>query len=254
MQFYLGAHQPQWLSRTYLPLFVSDARLRGRKTLPRAQAPWALDSGGFSQLFLHTSWPDGAERVYVEHVRRYRDEIGQLEWAAPQDWMCEPFMLAKTGLDLSEHQRRTVVNYLILRSLDSSLPFIPVLQGYERDDYLRCIDLYAQHGVSLSGRVGIGTICRRQGTREAGAIVRAVHAAIPAAALHVFGAKITGLAQYADALGSADSMAWSYHARRRPPMQGHSHKSCANCLPFAASWYEHVWSRCEIVQPPLFAA
>jgi hypothetical protein len=29
-----------------MPLFVCDRRLRGYKTLPRAAAPWALDSGG----------------------------------------------------------------------------------------------------------------------------------------------------------------------------------------------------------------
>ena len=251
MRFYLGTHQPGWLTRTDVPLFISEMRLRDRKSLPRAQGAWALDSGGFSQLSLHGAWPDGADRLYVEHVRRYRDEIGSLDWAAPQDWMCEPIMLKKTGLSVAEHQRRTVRNFLALRSLDASLPFVPVLQGWERDDYLRCIDLYDAHGVTLAGRVGIGTVCRRQGTRDAEAIVRSVKRAIPATALHVFGAKITGLERYADALGSADSMAWSYHARRRPVLAGHTHRNCANCLPFAAAWREHVVSGCAIVQPPL---
>src|SRR6185437_10883962 len=164
MQFYLGAHHPGWLAQTDAPLFVSEKRLEGRKTFPRAAGMWALDSGGFSQLMMHAGWPDGAERRYVEHVNRYRDEIGGMEWAAPQDWMCEPFMVAKTGLSIAEHQRRTVENYLTLRGLDDSLPFIPVLQGWERDDYLRCIDLYGRYDVRLVGRVGIGTVCRRQGT------------------------------------------------------------------------------------------
>lgn len=252
MQFYLGTHQTGWLARTRVPLFISEKRLEERKSLPRALARWALDSGGFSQLFLHASWPQGSERRYVEHVRRYRDEIGGLDWAAPQDWMCEPVMIGKTGLSIGEHQRRTVVNYLTLRSLDSSLPFVPVLQGFERDDYLRCIDLYAAHGVTLTGRLGIGTVCRRQGTQEAEYIVRSIRHALPAAQIHVFGAKITGLAKYADALGSADSMAWSYHARRRPPMPGHPHKNCANCLPFAAGWYEQVLQRSAVVQAPLW--
>ena len=253
MRFYLGTHQPQWLARSALPLFVSEARLRERKRLPRAHVPWALDSGGFSQLFLHANWPDGCERVYVEHVRRYADEIGHLEWAAPQDWMCEPVMLQRTGLTVEEHQRRTVRNVVQLRSIANDLPFVPVLQGWHRDDYLRCIDLYEQAGVSLTGRVGIGTVCRRQGTREAEHIVRSVHAALPAAHLHLFGAKITGLARYADAIASADSMAWSYHARRRPPLPGHSHKNCANCRAFAEDWFQHVLRMCEVVQPPLFA-
>ena len=240
MRFYLGTHQTQWLDRTDVPLFISERRLEQRTSLPRARGAWALDSGGFSQLFLHASWPVDSEQTYVEHVRRYRDEIGNLEWAAPQDWMCEPFMLEKTGLSVQEHQLRTVDNYMTLRSLDDSLPFIPVLQGYERDDYLHCIDLYRQHGISLAGRVGIGTVCRRQGTREAEQIVRAIHAEIPLAQLHVFGAKITGLALFSDAITTADSMGWSYHARRRPPMPGHTHQNCANCMPFALAWYDHV--------------
>jgi hypothetical protein len=56
----------------------------------------ALDSGGFTELRLHGGWRTTAAE-YVTVVRRYRDQIGCLEWAAPQDWMCEPFMLAKTG-------------------------------------------------------------------------------------------------------------------------------------------------------------
>ena len=254
MQFYLGAHHPGWLAQTDAPLFVSEKRLEGRKTFPRAAGGWALDSGGFSQLMMHVGWPDGAEARYVGHVRRYRDEIGHLEWAAPQDWMCEPFMVKKTGLDVAEHQRRTVENYLMLRSLDADLPFIPVLQGWTRDDYLRCMDLYVAHGVCLTDRprLGIGTVCRRQGTREAEFIVRSVQTALPGARLHVFGVKITGLAQFADAVASADSMAWSYHARRVPPLPGHTHQNCANCLEFALMWYQRVLRISAVVQPPLW--
>jgi hypothetical protein len=53
-------------------------------------------------------------------VRRYRDEIGCLDWAAPQDWMCEPFILAKTGLSVREY-RRTVASYLRLTELAPDL-------------------------------------------------------------------------------------------------------------------------------------
>jgi hypothetical protein len=77
---------------------------------------------------------------YVAAVRRYRDQIGNLMWAAPQDWMCEPIVInggkvgrltfVGTGLSVAEHQRRTVANLLELRQLAPDLPFIPVLQGY----------------------------------------------------------------------------------------------------------------------------
>jgi hypothetical protein len=38
-------------------------------------------------------------------------------------------------------------------------------------------------------------------------------------------------------LASADSMAWSYAARREPRLPGRTgHPNCANCLRYAASW------------------
>ncbi|MGW4241176.1 deazapurine DNA modification protein DpdA family protein [Nocardia sp. NPDC004722] len=46
MKFYLGTHQPHWLALTDVPLFISDVRLRDRKTFPRARGEWGLDSGG----------------------------------------------------------------------------------------------------------------------------------------------------------------------------------------------------------------
>ncbi len=44
-------------------------------------------------------------------------------------------------------------------------------------------------------------------------------------------------------LESADSMAWSFSARRAPPLPGHSHKDCANCLEYALRWYEKLIAR-----------
>ena len=79
VEFFLGTHQPGWLRTSTVPLFVSDRRLRGYKTLPKAMTQWALDSGGFTELSTHGSWDHGpAPREYADRVRRYRDEIGQL--------------------------------------------------------------------------------------------------------------------------------------------------------------------------------
>ena len=38
--FFLGTHQPGWLTTAPVPPFISDRRLRCYKTLPRAQRPW----------------------------------------------------------------------------------------------------------------------------------------------------------------------------------------------------------------------
>ncbi|GAA1258657.1 hypothetical protein GCM10009677_06810 [Sphaerisporangium rubeum] len=74
--------------------------------------------------------------VYAEAVATYTHTIGGLDFAAPQDWMCEPFMLERTGLSIAEHQERTVANYLHLRAITPELPFIPVLQGWHLADRL----------------------------------------------------------------------------------------------------------------------
>lgn len=54
---YLGTHETSWLRSAGVPLFISHRRLaRLKRTLPVAIAPWALDSGGFSELSLHGGW------------------------------------------------------------------------------------------------------------------------------------------------------------------------------------------------------
>jgi hypothetical protein len=202
-RFYLGTHEPSWLARTQTPLFLSHRRLAGRVRLPRARAPWALDSGGFTELSQYRGWQT-RPAAYVSAVRRYAEEIGELRWTAPQDWMCEPAMLAKTGLTVAEHQRRTVANYLDLRALAPDLPFVPVLQGWTLPDYLRCVGLYARAGVDLVGLplVGLGSVCRRQSGSEIQVVVEELTPL--GLRLHGFGVKTAGLGRYAEHLVSAD--------------------------------------------------
>jgi hypothetical protein len=252
VRFFLGTHMPNWLALTDVPLFVSHRRLASRRTFPRALGPWALDSGGFTELSMHGRWLTSPQE-YVTATYRYRDAIGGLEWAAPQDWMCEPFMLANTGLTVAEHQRRTVASVVELRTLAPDLPFVPVLQGWELDDYLRCADLYAAEGIDLAGEatVGIGSVCRRQSATEIEDICAAL--AARGIRLHGFGVKTLGL-RYGRHLVSADSMAWSYNARKNPPLPGHTHKSCANCLEWALAWRQRAVRKAQHQQPTLWEA
>ncbi|RAY16378.1 hypothetical protein DPM19_05740 [Actinomadura craniellae] len=234
--FYLGAHQPHWLWRVAFPLFVSHRQLARKGRLRRAGCRWALDSGGFTELSLNGRWTTTPAQ-YAEAVAQYAEHLGRLDFAAPQDWMCEPFMVERTGLSVAEHQHRTVANYLELTALAPHLPFIPVLQGWKLPDYLRCVELYAAAGIDLAAlpRVGLGSVCRRQSTAEIGHIVATL--AGLGLRLHGFGVKTGGLHRYGHQLSSADSMAWSFTARRRLPLPGCTgHKNCANCLTFATRW------------------
>lgn len=247
VRFYLGTHQVNWLGDprfARVPLFVSHRRLKGMKRLPRAQGPWALDSGGFTELSLHGRWTV-TPRAYAAAIRRYRAEIGRLVWAAPQDWMCEDVIIAKTRRTRHEHLLRTVHNLLELRSIALDVRITPVLQGLDESDYLHCWEIYDRAGIDLRAEptVGLGTICRRQGHLEAEQIVRRL--AREGLRLHAFGAKITGLKRYHDALTSADSMAWSFNARKNPPLPGCTHVSCANCPLWALRWRERLLAQLE---------
>lgn len=251
--FYLGTHQPHWLwdPAASFPLFVSHRTLRKYKTLHPATHPWALDSGGFSEVSKFGQWRTSPAE-YTAAVARYDTEIGHLDWVAPQDWMCEPIIIsggpgrfADTHLSLAEHQARTVANFLQLCDLwpgysSQPCPFMPVLQGWAPGDYWRCADLYHEAGVRLEEYpvVGLGSVCRRQGTP---AITRLIAELTPWVALHGFGMKKAGLAAAGHRLTSADSMAWSYDARRRKiRLPGHTHSNCANCLPYATRWRQQL--------------
>ena len=187
-----------------MPLFVCDRRLRVYQRLPVAAAPWALDSGGFTELQQLRPVDRRPGRVRRRGYAATATRSARLTWAAPQDWMCEPIVIsggqagrlrfAGTGLTVAEHQRRTVANLAQLRALAPDLPWLPVLQGYTTAEYLACADMYAAAGIDLTAEplVGLGSVCRRQATGEAHQIITALHRR-GITRLHGFGVKILGL-------------------------------------------------------------
>jgi hypothetical protein len=227
--FYLGTHQPsaKWWAAT-VPLCVSRRRMP-KRLIPAAAAPWILDSGGFSELSEYGEWRT-SEDDYVAEVERWR-AVGQLVWVAPQDWMCEPVMIARTGLTVREHQARTVASFVSLRERVGPL-VIPVLQGYAPREYDRCVSMYQDAGVDLAAErvVGLGSVCRRSRTSEAVRLVRYV--SDHGLQLHGFGLKGTAYRALRGLLASADSMAWSYAARRNG--------GDANGLEDALAWRAHL--------------
>jgi hypothetical protein len=254
MRFYLGTHQPAWLERAGVPLFVAHQRLNGRQRLPRAIAPWALDSGGFTQLQKYGRWTF-SEQSYVDAVRRYAEEVGAPDFASAMDWMCEPWVLsggthggqhfAGTGLSVLEHQHRTVENFGRLRELAPDLPWMPVLQGWTLAEYVDCVQLYADAGVDLTALplVGLGSVCRRQATAEIGTIASTLAAA--GISLHGFGCKLLAMRRYAGHLASADSLAWSRAGRFQRPCVHSGRVSESNCMIFALDWRDTVVDAAE---------
>lgn len=235
MNFFLGTCNPEDLGKTSVPLFVSRRRLIRNKRLPVPCGPWALDSGAFTELAMHGTWTVPAMQ-YSSEVRCFAQRMPGLQWAAIQDWMCEPFMIAKTGLSVWEHHRRTVENYRLLHQLAPDLPWAPVLQGFTNQEYWECVRMYEDNGVDLRSFpiVGLGSVCRRQDTAMVEELIRELHDY--GISLHGFGFKLKGIERSAKWLASADSMAWSYDARRSDPLPGCPHEKCANCLRYALKW------------------
>jgi len=240
MDFYLGTHMVNWAPMVDIPLFVSRVRYLDRVSIPEMRAEGVEDGGGYSQLMLHNRW-SVSDDVYAEQMRRSSRGLKRVRWMPPRDWMCEPWMVRKTGLTIEEHQRRTVESYCYLIREHSDLPWIPVIQGYYLDDYLRCWEMYDHAGVDLAkcAIVGVGTLCRRQDTKEAEIIINRLFE--DGLTMHGFGFKKDGLRRCGAMLKSADSMAWSFGARRQKiRLPGHKHQTCANCLEYATQWYHET--------------
>ena len=77
-----------------MPLFISRRRLEKLNRLPQAKGPWAIDSGGFTELSTYGRWTI-TPKQYVEEVRRYVACIGNVAFAMQMDEMCEPFILRR---------------------------------------------------------------------------------------------------------------------------------------------------------------
>lgn len=173
-----------------------------------------MDSGAFTEIATHGHYR-APVAAYAAYARRWQHH-GQLAAVVSQDWMCEGFILRKTGLTVADHQRLTIERYDALLAENLSAYILPVLQGYRPDDYRRHLDLYGDR-LSRGAWVGVGSLCKRNGAPDQTlAVLTAVHAERPDLRLHGFGLKLTALAHpgICEQLHSADSMAWSYHARK----------------------------------------
>lgn len=241
MKFYLGIHKPNWLLNNNLVCntFLSYRQLCKYKKLSPVLSNWGLDSGGFSELSINGFWSI-SESQYVTDVKRFMKEIGNLDFVSPQDWMCEPYILKKTGKNVKEHIYLTIKSYLNLMNKD--IPVIPVIQGFTTDEYTYCIDQYYQHNINLDGKmVAVGSVCRRQSTKEAVDIFSKIRSLLKKSIIHGFGIKTKGIPLLKNLINSSDSMAWSFNARKNPALEMcKSHKNCANCIIFAEKWLERL--------------
>ena len=113
--FYIGLHQPSDADR-FERVCISINRLRKRRK--RISASVLLDSGAFTEIATHGRYRHSVSQ-YAAAVRRLLGKV-KIEAVVAQDYMCEPWMLAKTGLTIDEHQRLTIERYDALESEHSA--------------------------------------------------------------------------------------------------------------------------------------
>ena len=236
VRFYVGLHHPSDAHR-FERACISINALRGRKK-PIPSVRVLVDSGAFTELNLHGKYRHSVDEYAAELHRLHTEGVVQIEAAVAQDYMCEAFMLAKTGMTIPDHQRLTIERYDALKkSLDDRFggrcpfPVLPVLQGYSPADYVRHVVAYGSR--LLEGMwVGVGSVCKRNGAPELiAAVLEAIANVRPDLRLHGFGVKLTALRNAAvrALLATADSMAWSFAARK----QGRNQNSWLEAKKFA---------------------
>ena len=209
--FYVGVHQPcdaQHFDRCMVS--VNRLETRKRDFYPNQ---WIMDSGAFTRI----SKGKGHLPVeaYARQIERWA-KCGTLAAAVAQDYMCEPFILEKTGLTVEAHQRLTIERYDALLALEPLAYIMPVLQGYQPQEYVDHIRQYADR-LKPGMWVGVGSVCKRNSrVQEVEAVATAIARERPDLRLHLFGLKTTALRSLLVncTIFSADSMAWSFAARR----------------------------------------
>jgi len=179
-------------------------------------------------------------RAWAALAGRWQEEAGLLEAAGIHDWLCTPGALESTRLTVARHQELTVRSFLELRDLAPGVPWVPTVQGWLPDDYLHHVELYSRAGVDLTLEllVGVGSIAQRQETPTAARVLERLHDDAQLGNLHAFGAKFGGLGSWGWAVRSADSMAWSWDARRMGYSCARHPGDCRNC-----QWYAEHWGR-----------
>lgn len=225
--FFTGMHHPHSCKHLLLACVSVNALRRRIGTFDPPAQGWMLDSGAFTEISQFGEYRHGPAEYAVEASRWLR--VPGLKVIVSQDYMCEPFILKKTGLTVAEHQRLTIERFDAIWAAWEPLadmacwsgltpepvPLMPVLQGWTKEDYVNHLRAYGDR-IKPGMWVGVGSVCKRQGSPKVLLeILKAIKAERPDIRLHGFGVKITALMhpEIRALLHSADSMAWSFAAR-----------------------------------------
>lgn len=192
-----------------------------RKSPLNYSGDWMLDSGAFTRISRLFGFKSHLPtKQYAQIIKQFTG-VGNCLGVVSQDYMCEDFILKVTGLDIPTHQRLTIHRYdRLLEELGSyPIPVLPVLQGYDPQDYVSHIRQYGDR-LKFGQWVGVGSVCKRNSSPESiRQVLKAIKLERPDLRLHGFGLKLTSLrlGGIQNLLYSADSAAaglWSGDKRK----------------------------------------
>jgi hypothetical protein len=211
MKFYVGMHMPSKADKIDRAFISVNVIAKRQSSFPVNE--WIMDSGAFTTIAKHGCYPEPVS-VYAEQIRKWKGN-GKLVAAVSQDYMCEDHMLAKTGMNVRQHQVLTIDRYDQLLAEDTGVYIMPVLQGYTPSSYVDHVRMYGDR-LAHGAYVGVGSVCKRNASPSSIVqVLKAIKKERPDLRLHGFGIKTTALRweEVRDNLESADSMAWSFAAR-----------------------------------------
>ena len=177
-----------------------------RYTVPKCKELF-VDSGGFQ---VTARW-DLEYPYSVETLFEYAERVGADYLAAP-DYACEPELHDSTvsnriGMTVEGHAQAMA----LYEDREWSFQLVPVLQGYEVEDYEHCIDWFESEGM-IRDYMAVGTVCKRDRVKSIHNVLQAIKRKLPDVDLHMFGMTLNAWKDRRlwGQFKSADTAAWNW--------------------------------------------
>ena len=150
-----------------------------------------LDSGGFSFFTKYSDYPFELNK-YIEWIHNMNEaNDGKVNYCAIRDYPCEPLINRASISTNKERIEKTVQNAIECIDTDNTINWMPVLQGYDLEEYLSCLDLYKDVGI-IEDILAIGSMCRRTDIKTIEKIIRSIKKEYNGK-IHLFGLTMNAL-------------------------------------------------------------
>ncbi|MHA1249050.1 MAG: deazapurine DNA modification protein DpdA family protein [Candidatus Helarchaeota archaeon] len=185
--------------------------------LPKNRKKLMIDSGAFDLL---------EKRNLEEYPFTPKDYVNAIknlsikpDYVVSLDYICKKNQHTKNILTIN----KTINNAVILRNefkRDEGITFIPVIQGYDLDEYLYCVNQLVKKKIIIDGDIiGIGSLVGRKSSKESQLVIKSIYnflkerGIIPK--IHCFGVNLNVIKDrnIFNIVHSIDSLAWTFPYR-----------------------------------------